>query len=83
MENKYSIKAVSTITGINEHTIRAWEKRYNAISPERTDSNRRMYSETEVEKLNLLNKAVMVGHNISSVANLSVSELNSLLRIKR
>ena len=83
MENKYSIKAVSTITGINEHTIRAWEKRYNAISPERTDSNRRMYSETEVEKLNLLNKAVMVGHNISSVANLSVSELNSLLKNKK
>jgi methanogenic corrinoid protein MtbC1 len=82
MENKYSIKAVSTATGINEHTIRAWEKRYKAISPERSDSNRRMYSEAEVEKLHLLGEAVMLGHNIGSIAQLSVSDLKSLLNKK-
>lgn len=79
IHKKYNMKAVSTLTGINEHTIRAWEKRYQAISPERSDSNRRIYSETEVEKLNLLNEAVLVGHNISSIAKLSIADLKSLL----
>jgi methanogenic corrinoid protein MtbC1 len=83
MENKYSIKAVSAITGINEHTIRAWEKRYKAISPERSDSNRRMYSDNEVEKLRLLNEAVLAGHNIGSIANLGIPDLNSLLSKKK
>ena len=79
IENKYSIKAVSSITGINEHTIRAWEKRYNAITPQRSDSNRRFYSKQEIEKLRLLNKAVNIGHNIGSIANLSIDDLNSML----
>ncbi len=79
IENKYSIKAVSSITGINEHTIRAWEKRYNAITPQRSDSNRRFYSDLEIEKLRLLNKAVNIGHNIGSIAKLSIADLNSML----
>ena len=77
---KYPIKVVSQMTGLSVHVIRAWEKRYNVVEPDRTDTNRRLYSEREIEKLKLLNDAVHQGHNIGGIANLSVEELKALLK---
>ncbi|RPI73703.1 MAG: MerR family transcriptional regulator [Ignavibacteriales bacterium] len=79
---KYPIKVVSQMTGLSVFVIRAWEKRYNAVSPSRTDTNRRLYSEEDIEKLKLLNEAVQRGHNIGGVANLSIGELGSVLENK-
>jgi len=76
---KYPIKVVSQMTGLSVHVIRAWEKRYSVVEPDRTDTNRRSYSEAEIEKLKLMNTAVQNGHNISSIAKLSVEELKSLI----
>jgi len=79
---KYPIKVVSQMTGLSVFVIRAWEKRYNVVTPERTETNRRLYSEDDIEKLKLLNKAINLGHNIGGIANLSVSELRSILEHK-
>lgn len=79
MKPVYSIKAVESETGLSRHTIRAWEKRYRAIEPDRTDTNRRLYSRSEVERLRALQSAVEAGHSISRVAAMSTSELHSLL----
>ena len=76
---KYPIKVVSQMTGLSVHVIRAWEKRYNVVEPDRTDTNRRLYSEEDIEKLKLLNDAVHHGHNIGGIANLSVMELKNIL----
>ncbi len=76
---KYPIKVVSQMTGLSVHVIRAWEKRYNIVKPDRTDTNRRLYSEEDIEKLKLLNEALHLGHNIGGIANLSLSELKKLL----
>ncbi len=76
---KYPIKVASQMTGLSVHVIRAWEKRYNVVDPDRTDTNRRLYSEEDIEKLKLLNDAVHNGHNIGGVANLSSIELKNLL----
>ncbi len=77
--HKYPIQAVSQATGLSMHVIRAWEKRYKAIEPDRTDTNRRLYSEEDINKLRLLNDAIHQGHSISSVANLSLDELKKIL----
>ncbi|MCW8813736.1 MAG: MerR family transcriptional regulator [Chlorobium sp.] len=77
---KYPIKVVSQMTGLSVHVIRAWEKRYNVVEPDRSDTNRRMYSEEDIEKLKLLNNAVHLGHNIGGIANLSVRELKDILK---
>jgi MerR family transcriptional regulator, light-induced transcriptional regulator len=77
--HKYPIQAVSRATGLSMHVIRAWEKRYKAIEPDRTDTNRRLYSEEDINKLKLLNDAIHQGHSISSVANLSPDELKKIL----
>lgn len=76
---KYPIKVVSQMTGLSVHVIRAWEKRYNVVEPDRTDTNRRLYSEEDIEKLKLLNDALHLGYNIGGIANLSLSDLKNLL----
>ncbi|MGB5849513.1 MAG: MerR family transcriptional regulator [Ignavibacteriaceae bacterium] len=80
---KYPIKVVSQMTGLSVFVIRAWEKRYNVVVPQRTETNRRLYSEKDIEKLMLLNEAVHGGHNISGVASLTIDELRSVLEHKR
>lgn len=80
---KYPIKVVSQMTGISEFVIRAWEKRYDAVIPSRTESNRRLYSEEDIEKLRLLNDAVHKGHNIGGIARLNINDLRSILNEKK
>jgi MerR family transcriptional regulator, light-induced transcriptional regulator len=76
---KYPIKVVSQMTGLTVHVIRAWEKRYNVVEPDRTDTNRRLYSEEDIEKLKLLNDALHLGHHIGGISKLSLPELKKLL----
>jgi DNA-binding transcriptional MerR regulator len=56
-----------------------WEKRYRAVVPRRTETNRRVYSESDIKRLQLLAKAVDSGHSISQVAGLSADELLRLI----
>jgi|GEM_PF-558686 len=79
MEKTFNIKAVSKLTGIGIHTIRAWERRYSAISPKRSETNRRKYSEEEVNKLKLLARATKNGFNIGNIANLSIEKIEELI----
>ncbi|MFC1565238.1 MerR family transcriptional regulator [candidate division KSB1 bacterium] len=67
-ENNYQIKVVSKLTGVSDHIIRKWEQRYNAVTPQRTDSNRRLYSWSDIERLRLLKAATELGHNIGNAA---------------
>jgi MerR family transcriptional regulator, light-induced transcriptional regulator len=75
----YNINSVSKITGLTAFVIRAWEKRYSVVTPRRTDTNRRLYSEEDIEKLKLLKEAVDRGNSISTVAGLAVDDLKSML----
>lgn len=75
----YPIKAVSNLTGLSLHVIRAWEKRYNVVVPERTETNRRLYSETDVEKLKLLSDATRQGYAIGSIASSTIENLKSIV----
>lgn len=78
-EMQHAIKAVSKRTGLSAHVIRVWEKRYGAVKPSRTDSNRRLYSEEEVQRLELLHHATRAGHNISQAAKLTTEKLRELV----
>src|SRR5436189_5858151 len=75
----HSIKAVALETGLSPHVIRSWEKRYGAVRPHRTDTNRRLYSAKDIERLTLLRNATRVGHSISAVAELPTEALRVLL----
>ncbi|MDY0101318.1 MAG: MerR family transcriptional regulator [Lentimicrobium sp.] len=73
---KYSIKDLEQLTGIKAHTIRIWEKRYQFISPERTSTNIRYYSDSDLKKL--LNVSILnrEGVKISTIVNMSNEEIN-------
>ena len=75
----FPIRAVAERTGLSAHVIRAWEKRYDAVSPHRTDTNRRLYSERDVERLNMLRQLSENGHTISNIAPLDDEELRARL----
>lgn len=77
--NNTPLKAVTQKTGLSAHVIRAWEKRYGVIRPQRTETNRRYYSDEEIEKLNLLKKATDSGHSISSIAAFTLEDLQNLV----
>jgi DNA-binding transcriptional MerR regulator/methylmalonyl-CoA mutase cobalamin-binding subunit len=79
----YPIRVVARKTGLTPFVIRSWEKRHSAVVPYRSETNRRLYSDADVTRLNLLSKAVNAGHSISSVASLSNDELESILEAER
>jgi methanogenic corrinoid protein MtbC1 len=60
--------------------IRAWEKRYAAVVPGRSATQRRLYTDQDVERLVLLKRATEAGRTISEAARLGNAELAALLR---
>ncbi|GAB5560798.1 MAG: hypothetical protein SynsKO_24450 [Synoicihabitans sp.] len=81
-EVRYSIKIASERSGVSSHLIRMWEKRYGALSPDRTETNRRLYSDENVERLSLLHACTQAGHRIGNVASLPSDTLRQLSQEK-
>jgi len=76
----YPIGAVSRKTGLSVHTLRAWERRYGVVTPQRSRGGTRLYSNVDVARLRLLRRATEAGHSIGQVASLSGESLLQLLR---
>ncbi len=74
----HPISVVVRRTGLTQDVLRAWEKRYQAVVPQRTATGRRLYTEEQVAKLRLLKQLVDGGRRISDVADLSLDALRSL-----
>ncbi|WP_319503584.1 MerR family transcriptional regulator [uncultured Draconibacterium sp.] len=64
----YSIKDLETLSGIKAHTIRIWEKRYDLLKPERTDTNIRYYTDEDLKRMLNVSLLVRNGYKISKVA---------------
>lgn len=73
----YGIGAVARLTGLTDHTIRVWERRYKAVVAQRADNGRREYTTSDVDKLRLLKRLTDQGIAISQVANCDVDELRA------
>lgn len=74
------MKVVARRTGLSPDVIRAWEKRYEAVVPGRSQAGQRLYSDHDTERLVLLARAVGGGRRISDVAGLSVEALQVLVQ---
>ncbi len=77
----YSIKAVSEVTGLAVQTLRAWERRYKLVEPQRDSSGHRLYTAGDISKLRKLRDATARGHRIKKISHLSTPELDGLLGI--
>jgi len=82
-EAHHAIKVAARRTGLSSHVIRIWEKRYGAVEPERTGTNRRLYSDEQIERLSLLRDLTQAGHSIGHVAKLPTEKLRELARDSR
>lgn len=71
----YPIEAVARKTGVNAATLRAWERRYNAVQPERTETGRRQYSEAMLARTELLRTLLDRGFRIGEIAAWTDDEL--------
>lgn len=73
----YSIKDLERISGIKAHTIRIWEQRYEIISPNRTDTNIRHYSDEDLKSI--LNIGILnnCGYKISKIAKMHKDEITA------
>ncbi len=72
------IKIAALRSGLTPHVIRMWEKRYLAVEPDRTPTNRRVYSDHSIQRLVHLADLTRNGHSIGNIANLPDKELLDL-----
>ncbi len=61
------IRTISALTGVNAITLRAWERRYGLITPERTPKGHRLYTHHHVEEIRRVIALVERGVPISRV----------------
>jgi DNA-binding transcriptional MerR regulator/methylmalonyl-CoA mutase cobalamin-binding subunit len=75
-----AMKAVVRRTGLTAHVIRVWQKRYGAVEPARTGTNRRLFSEAQIGRLILLRDLRRDGYGIGHLARLPDEKLRQLAR---
>ncbi|MGA0068107.1 MAG: MerR family transcriptional regulator [Miltoncostaeaceae bacterium] len=71
-----SIGSLARRTGVPVDTLRAWERRYGVLQPQRTDGGQRRYGDRDVERVLWLAARVTEGQRISD----AVAALNALER---
>ncbi|MBS1625727.1 MAG: MerR family transcriptional regulator [Bacteroidetes bacterium] len=76
---QYSIKDVEVLSGIKAHTLRIWEKRYDFLKPERTDTNIRYYNDYQLRLILNISTLNRKGYKISRIAHMTEKELNAEL----
>jgi MerR family transcriptional regulator, light-induced transcriptional regulator len=64
----YTIKKVAELTGVSAATLRAWERRYEIVSPRRTEAGYRLYDEAAVGLITQMNGLVQQGWTASQAA---------------
>ncbi len=74
----FNIQVASQLSGVASATIRAWEKRYNAVVPERGNNKHRLYSEKDIEKLAILFQLTEFGQSIGNIAHLDLNKLKEI-----
>lgn len=71
----FEISAVARLTGISSHVLRVWERRYGVVTPNRSETKRRQYTQADIQRLSLLKTLVDNGHSIGSIAKLGTDQL--------
>ena len=66
----YPIREVSRLTGVNSVTLRAWERRYGLIRPQRTPKGHRLYAQDDITRIERILQWLNRGVPVSQVADL-------------
>jgi DNA-binding transcriptional MerR regulator len=74
----HPIQVAARRTGLSTYVQRAWEQRYGVVTPQRSASGRRLYSDADIERLQLLQFATRTGRRIGDIPNLTHEDLVAL-----
>jgi len=80
VKTQFSIKDLENLSGVKAHTIRIWEKRYNLLAPNRTDTNIRKYDLENLKKLLNVTFLYNEGFKISKIAAFKQNEIEELIQ---
>lgn len=80
VKTQFGIKDLENLSNVKAHTIRIWEKRYNLLEPDRTDTNIRKYDLENLKKLLNIAYLYNAGHKISKLASLDSSQIQALIK---
>jgi len=73
------MRVVTRRTGLSVDLLRAWERRHQVVTPSRSPSGHRLYSDRDIERLLLLYQATLAGRSIGQVAQLDGKALAALV----
>ena len=79
VKTQFGIKDLENLSNVKAHTIRIWEKRYNLLEPDRTDTNIRKYNIESLKKLLNIAYLYNAGNKISTLAELNPNQIKSLI----
>ena len=75
----YGIGTVARLTKIKSGTLRIWDRRYGLGASYKSSSGRRMYTQTDLEHLQIISSLVDRGYRIGEIANMERKTLAALL----
>ena len=62
----YMISVAAELAGVHPQTLRIYEQK-GLVSPQRTSGNTRMYSQADIDRLQLINELTSEGINLAGV----------------
>jgi methanogenic corrinoid protein MtbC1 len=74
--SRWRIKEFADIVGVGEATLRAWERRYALLAPERTQGGFRLYSTADERRIRSMQAHMARGIAAAEAASLALSESN-------
>ena len=75
----YGIGTVARLTRVRPETLRIWERRYGLGASRKADNGRRLYTQTDLEHLQIVVKLVEQGFRIGEIAAMERKTLEAML----
>lgn len=77
IQQLYPIRTLSEKTGVGTSTLRAWERRYGLLKPERTPKGHRLYSDSDTRRVFKILDLLNDGHNLPRITEMLLTENTS------
>lgn len=77
--NLFTISQLQRYSGINIHSIRAWENRYGGLTPKRSDGNTRYYDSNQLRRLLNISSLTHGEYKISELCSMTDDRLFELI----
>lgn len=70
----YTIGEVALLCDINPVTLRAWQRRYGLLKPQRTDGGHRLFNDADIDRIREIKRWIDNGVQVSKVKVLLSSD---------